>query len=202
MHVKQNSVAKVARRIVGLFAVQCSLWQAKVMGGEWRWRQTKRAYTTVVHSHPASHVLAVSHLTVLTAKPWSVGWNPSVYAAKNRFHTLRWRGISWQDPHPASPFFQDSPATLFPPYWYATVTLATCHFTLNLCRHRTRRECGMSFERNEKLKQRTRKWQEKKEAIMWISRDDIKKKRREEEWMDGRQDREREGGGERASGNQ
>lgn len=164
-------------------SVQCSLWQAEVMGGEGSdgGGRQKGLNTGVVHSHPASHALAVSHLKALTAKPWSVGWNPSVYAAKNRFHTLWWRGISWQDPHPASPFFQDSPATLFPPYWYATVTLATWHFTLNLCRHRTGRECGISFKRNEKLKQRRRKWQEKKEVIMWISRDDIKKKRRKSE---------------------
>lgn len=83
--------------LVGLFVAQCFSLSG---GGRAVTVEADGLKRSVAHSHPEQDYRAspVSHHAVLTVKPWSVGWNPSVYPAKNRFHTLWWRGFSWQDP--------------------------------------------------------------------------------------------------------
>lgn len=104
-HVKQSEEEKSSdRELVGLFVAQCFSLTGRG-SGRGVTAEADSLNRSVVHSRPASH-----H-TVLTVKPWSVGWNPSVYPAKNRFHTLRWRGISWQDPLPSSAPHHPSPSS-------------------------------------------------------------------------------------------
>lgn len=112
-----------------------------------------RLNKSVVHSHPEQHHGAspASHHTGLTARPPSAGWNPSVYPAKNRLHTLRWRGFSWQDPlHPSpSPSSSSLIQTGVPcRYWYAALGPAACQPSSN---HVFGRRGGKKCPREEEM---------------------------------------------------
>lgn len=114
--------------LVGLFVAQCFSLSG---GGRAVTVKADGLERSVARSHPAQDYRAspVSHHTVLTVKPWSVGWNPSVYPAKNRFHTLWWRGFSWQDPpSPPPPPLPSRPECR---YWYAMLSPGACQLSSN-----------------------------------------------------------------------
>lgn len=159
-------------KLVGLFVAQCFSLSG---GGRAATVSADGLKRSVPHSHPAQDYTAspASHHTVLTVKPWSVGWNPSVYPAKNRLHTLRWRGFSWQEDPPSPPLPRSSSPSSSPsprPDWSAEQALLSlvCDAELS-CMPTQLKSC---------LKQGgeiwhghvTRRRQEEKDWKHWISR--------------------------------